>query len=118
MKRSELKQLIKEIVIEPEESNRSAARIERFIQSEEAKNILSGQSHPEVIPPKGILREFAAFMLDEDTDDKYKSNPAAVLIAIIDAYDNAVDNFYDDLADKINEFEDFIKDFVDIKGEA
>ena len=118
MKRSELKELIREIVIEPEESNRSAARIERFIQSQEAKNILSGQSYPEVIPPKEILSEFRGFMLDEDTDDKYKSNPAAVLKAIVDAHDNAVGNFYDDLADKINELEDFIKDFVDIKGEA
>ena len=105
-------QTLKEIAIEPEESNQSTARIDRFIQSQEAKNILSGQIYPNVVLPEDILREFKSYMLDEDSSDEYTSNPAAVLKAIVSAYDNAVENFYDDLSDKVNEFEEFIEDFL------
>lgn len=114
MRRSELKRLIREIVIEPEESNRYKDSIERFLKSEEAKNILASQEYPSVISQERITEHFKDLILDEDTSDVYKQNPAAVLRGIIDAYDEKVEIFYQNLG---IEPEEYINNFLDIEDE-
>lgn len=113
MKRSELKQLIREIVIEPEDSTtRYEASIERALNSEETQKMLAEFPFKNKFDYRKYITEWIKdYLSQESTPQAHKDNIKGVLRCVIDYCEERIFQVTSGLDEEEDNIISYIHDF-------
>ena len=113
MKRSELKKLIREVVIEPEDSTtRHEASIERALNSEKAQKMLAEFPFTNKFDyRKDIIKWIKDYLTQESTPQAHKNNIEGVLRCVIDYCEERISQVMSSLDEEEDNIISYIYDF-------